>query len=738
MHVEFTSRPPKVAPGKTQEGDRHEPAPPLTPIGPERSLPQRPVAVAPRSLGSPRAPDDFTEFRVTTPKVAVASLIAEPSVAAHGPTVFMTWNWGAALSTDGGGTWNFINPFTQFPLGNGALFCCDQVVQYDPGHDLWIWVLQYDTGQLGNNVIRLAVAQGTNNLLAGKFSYWDLTPQQVGAGNGTIYDQPKIALTNEHLFFEATQYTSTTSASWVLRFSLAQLATGVSGSSLAYDQLNASPFFSPGFTQGATTQMYFASHDTTTRLRIWEWKDSSATPTYFYSLPHASYPRTFPYTCPRLGAANPAKSDWCQRRSFSGGYAHDDRIQTGWVSGGTIGFAWDASQGTVGTDTFNYPHVRIIELTEDTSGTVIAQKTIWSPNLAYSYSAIAPNARGELAGSVVYGGGTGGSTQGPYEDCGILTVDPFTANPTVYAAIGSLKDTSDSLSGDYLAARGNGGNPNTWSSTCYRLSTSDTATDPYYYVFGKEKDSPIKTLTVARAGNGTGSVTSAPAGIDCGATCSSTFWQDMTVTLTAAPSGTDVFAGWSGACTGAGPCTVTMSDSKSVTATFKKTFVLSVANQGTGSGTVTSAPGSISCGATCTGRYVDGTSVVLTATAAKGSVFLGWSGPCSGTGTCTVSVDGAKTVVAQFALKLGGAVARGRISLTKPTPIAGGTYVLVVTDRSKVDNFHLVGPGVNRKTGVRGRGTVIWQVTFASRARYRYGSDRHRRSKKLHKSFRTA
>jgi hypothetical protein len=75
------------------------------------------------------------------------------------------------------------------------------------------------------------------------------------------------------------------------------------------------------------------------------------------------------------------------------------------------------------------------------------------------------------------------------------------------------------------------------------------------------------TKTVARSGNGR--VTSTPAGIDCGATCSAQFTFGAQVTLSAAPDADWSFSGWSGACTGAGSCAVAMNSAQSVTATFE-------------------------------------------------------------------------------------------------------------------------------------------------------------------------
>jgi hypothetical protein len=79
---------------------------------------------------------------------------------------------------------------------------------------------------------------------------------------------------------------------------------------------------------------------------------------------------------------------------------------------------------------------------------------------------------------------------------------------------------------------------------------------------------PAENLTVHKTGNGGGKVTSSPAGISCGPTCSHGFPQGTTVTLTAKAAKGSVFAGWSGACTGKSTCKVTLTATTSVTAKF--------------------------------------------------------------------------------------------------------------------------------------------------------------------------
>ncbi len=159
-----------------------------------------------------------------------------------------------------------------------------------------------------------------------------------------------------------------------------------------------------------------------------------------------------------------------------------------------------------------------------------------------------------------------------------------------------------------------------------------------------------KTLTVAKAGSGTGTVTSGPAGIDCGATCTHAYVHGTSVTLTATPSAGSSFAGWSGDCSGT-TCVLTMSADHTATATFETDKTLTVGKSGDGTGSVSSSPSGISCGATCTHAFAHGTSVTLTAAATSTSKFAGWSGDCSGTGACSLTMSANHTATAKFQKK---------------------------------------------------------------------------------------
>jgi plastocyanin len=154
---------------------------------------------------------------------------------------------------------------------------------------------------------------------------------------------------------------------------------------------------------------------------------------------------------------------------------------------------------------------------------------------------------------------------------------------------------------------------------------------------------PTFTLNVTKTGTGSGTVTSNPVGINCGADCTEVYSDGTIVNLTATPNAGSVFAGWSGD----GDCadaSVTLNSNKTCTATFNAgtptTHTLTISLGGTGAGSVTSSPAGINCGADCTEVYNDGTVVTLTPAAGAGAVFSGWSGvaDCSD-GIVTITAD---------------------------------------------------------------------------------------------------
>ena len=233
------------------------------------------------------------------------------------------------------------------------------------------------------------------------------------------------------------------------------------------------------------------------------------------------------------------------------------------------------------------------------------------------------------------GGGSGGVSSSPAGiDCGSTCQHAFDAGTQVTL-------TATAGPGSTFAGWSGGGCSGT--GTCQVTLNSNTTITASF-------DSQQNVLTVIKSGSG--SVTSNPAGIDCGGTCSANYGPGTIVLLyaTAAPGST--FTGWTGAgCQGTAFCVVYMAGAQSVTATFQAVSpsTLTAHTWGSGSGSVSSDTGGIACPGTCTASYAYGTQVTLTAAAASGSTFVGWSGGgCKGTGTCVMTVDSAQDVTATF------------------------------------------------------------------------------------------
>ncbi|MGA8273711.1 MAG: alkaline phosphatase family protein [Candidatus Sulfotelmatobacter sp.] len=159
-------------------------------------------------------------------------------------------------------------------------------------------------------------------------------------------------------------------------------------------------------------------------------------------------------------------------------------------------------------------------------------------------------------------------------------------------------------------------------------------------------------LTVTAPANGAGTITSSPAGINCPTTCTASFAQGTKVTLTETPGTNYFFGGWGGSCSGMSACSLTITAATSVSATFNTGVGLTVALAGTGTGTVTSTPVGINCSSatptTCTASFAPNSPVTLSETPETGGTFAGWSGACTGTVSCSVTVTTGTSVTATF------------------------------------------------------------------------------------------
>ncbi|WP_052389910.1 hypothetical protein [Belnapia moabensis] len=364
------------------------------------------------------------------------SVICEPTAAANQNQLMVTGNWFACTSTDGGGHWTYVDPFTRFPASAGG-FCCDQIVQYIPRHRIWVWLLQYSTVAAGDNIFRIAVCRDTS---FGSWYYWDFAPSGVDASWTNLwFDYPDMAVTNDNLFvtFNAFQGNAW-QRSVLFRFSLATLA---SGESLNYRWWTTTENGSLRLTRSAGSTMYFGSHNSLAQIRLFEWADGAENVTWtdvdIRTWANSTY-----------SAPGPDNVDWMLRT--------DGRVTGASIGAGIICFMWTANRDA----THPLPYIRVVRINESTKA-VLDEPDLWSANSAWAYPAAAANSSGQIGFSAFFGGGL-------RHPCHVVGVRTATGWDTVLTGTSTHGPTDQSW-GDYLSCIAHYSAPSHWVAAGYTL-----------------------------------------------------------------------------------------------------------------------------------------------------------------------------------------------------------------------------------------------------------------------------
>ncbi len=401
-----------------------------------------------------------------------AGTIAEPSGGTSGGgVVFATANWVAAYSTDGG-IFTQLDPTTIFP--NDAVgFCCDQVVQYVPSIDRFIWFIQ-------GNGYRLASASPADIISSGgtAWTYWNLTPQLFGQPNGTGFDYPDLSVGNNFLYM-----------SWdagfgcpagcrqgfqVARTSLAGIQAGGTITIEFTDPPDAPMAWGSHLVQNTVNEIFWAGHNNNSQMRVFSLAEGSNT--YFWrDVGISSWANN------ALSSTTPDGLNWL---AGSGGFP-GNAIIGGTRFGSQVWFAWNA--GTDGN--FQQPHVEMVTLHRNDDFSPIQQVQIWNDSYAFAYPALSTNAcTGEVGLSFEFGGNA------DYEN----HVVGFWGDFVAYITTGS--DVGTTRFGDYVTIRQappTAANPgNLFSAFGYGLNSvpppgAGTQTDIHYVLFGRPASSCV-------------------------------------------------------------------------------------------------------------------------------------------------------------------------------------------------------------------------------------------------------
>ena len=254
--------------------------PPRVPEGQEQIVRARLLPIARMAARAVSPGDELTITRsteLTGPGAkSTASNVGEPSVAVNGDVVLYTGNWYAAVSVDGGKTFRFLDPSTAFARFDppGSSFCCDQVAQYIPSLDTFVWLLQSSTGDEIDNFQRLAFAK-TSDVAKGRWRLFDITAANLGVA-GTFLDFPDLALGAGALYMTTNVFPprSQQVGTAVVRIPFTSIANGP----FKIDRFVNFSHQSFRVAQNCGATAFFAAHESTSSLRVFSWKESQAMP----------------------------------------------------------------------------------------------------------------------------------------------------------------------------------------------------------------------------------------------------------------------------------------------------------------------------------------------------------------------------------------------------------------------------------------------------------------------------
>lgn len=393
----------------------------------------------------------------------LASSVGEPSLAANGQVVVYTGNWYAARSADGGNTFQYIDPFTAFPDPPNLSYCCDQVVNYIPSIDTFVWLLQYGpkSGPEADNIQRLAFAR-TADVVAGRWRLFDITTKSLGVA-GQFLDFPDLAVGANFLYVTTNLFTSDgqSAGAAVVRIAVSGIDSGQPAAQpQVFTDIN-----SLRVAQNCGTTAFFAAHVDTSTLRVFSWDEGQANP-----------------TATDVGVARWIGGQGYQSRTPDGQRwldRVDPRITGAALAGKELWFAWSVDQGS---NHRPQPFVQIARI-DATNLTLLDNINVFDLNSAIAYGGLSSNANQEVGISYMIGGGQ----QFPSHMVAILT---GTRNDVLVQA--GSRGPVDGQWGDFLTVRPVFPDRTLFAATGYTMTGAGDGSNrdatPRYIVFGRAGD----------------------------------------------------------------------------------------------------------------------------------------------------------------------------------------------------------------------------------------------------------
>jgi hypothetical protein len=428
----------------------------------------------------------------------------EPSGATNtsavgGGVVFVSFNCAADVSIDGGKKWQALSPLTMFPPTQGG-FCCDQIVEYVPSIDLFVWLMQYwatggppPAGQAlkGPNLERIAVASPTAIIAnlktpAKAWQYFDLTPGGLGLGTD-FFDYPDLSVGDNSLY---ASFDDVGNGLVVVRVSLKDVGNGYSNRDLAKIPFeythpsDSSIAYGCHLTQHPGDSIFWAGNKSNSSIRVFSAQEGSNT----YSWQDIDV-GSWSNNANNFTAPTPDKQDWLtfMRTKWVGG--NDFQIlgstrapnATGAAgSPGQLYFAWTAAGG----NGFPQPQVQWVTLGTNPIS-LITQRELWSSNAAVAFPALSTNSNGEVGVSAETGGG--GKS---FENHAVGFLLDNTLKTTTKSDVGTTRY------GDYVTIRPDSPDPTLFDAFGYGLNKT-AGEQTVYVLFGRPHAPTYDEISIA-------------------------------------------------------------------------------------------------------------------------------------------------------------------------------------------------------------------------------------------------
>ncbi|MEO8746626.1 MAG: hypothetical protein ABI379_03070 [Rhodanobacter sp.] len=497
--------PGKPVPIRPEVDGLNKVGPPI-PLGPG----VHPFTVMPTSTPVDKAPPPggtaggITFVRDTAFANSITNAPPDPSTGADWSSssgvVVDTENTLMRYSTDAGQNFTDVDPTTIFPASDGGI-CCDQVVVYDPNHDLIFWLQQYAAGSGAGATNRLRIAWASPASIkanANSWTYLDLT--QPGFNSAGGLDYPDLALNGTYLFVsvDGSDSSGKTSGLIVTRLSLADIVGGGSSVGFSYVGPNESTDMNRAhgshLSQSSADGIYWAGSVDSSNLEVFHWSDGPGSVNRHQTAINQWCGAAADYT-----NLAPDNQQWPDTGHLGGaGNIVGVTRSSGFGGGhGTVWFAWGAGADN-STDCPKQsgrplPFVKIVKIDDNTLDAT-GEYDIWNSAYAFSYPALATDPSGNVGVSVAFAGPGNypSSTVGYLGDYVVYYVEASTVSLKFYlnAAKGYFTFTnpgdgslvSDSSGnpivytryGDYFSVRNSGSNGTLFSSLGYAVSAVDS------------------------------------------------------------------------------------------------------------------------------------------------------------------------------------------------------------------------------------------------------------------------